>query len=289
MSDSGPRTVRANGLSHLVRQWGDEASAHTFVLCHGFLDQSLSFRGVGERLAERGARAFAFDWRGHGQTEWVGAGGYYHFVDYVLDLHELLPQLTEGPVHLCGHSMGGTAVAMFAATHPERLRTVTLVEGLGPPGFGGEAPDKILDWLQSVDRVRRGDPKKPMTDLDDAVRRLRGMNKELPEPLARELASTGTQPGPNGEGLVWSFDPLHRTTSPSVFDAAVFETFLRRIAAPTLIVNGQHGFRTPDHAARVAALPNAVEITIESAGHMIHQSQPVVLADAIFEHALAHG
>jgi len=41
------------------------------------------------RLATR-AHVIAPDLRGHGDTDWIGAGGYYHFLDYVADLDELI-------------------------------------------------------------------------------------------------------------------------------------------------------------------------------------------------------
>lgn len=282
MAEPEERFFTANRLKHRALVWNDGAPT-TVVLCHGFLDQAPSYRGVAERLAAAGYRAVAFDWRGHGRTEHVGAGGYYHFPDYVLDLHELLPLLASGPVHLVGHSMGGTVVSLYAATHPGVARTVTLVEGLGPPTYEGSAPDKMIAWLESMDRHRRKD-RSPIADLAQAVKRLRVSNPDLPADLAYELAEAGTAPAPDGEGLVWRFDPLHRTTSPAPFDAAAFTSFLGRVYAPALVVSGSRGFQTEDHAERVAALADAREIIIEDVGHMIHQLKPDELASAVIAH-----
>ncbi len=276
------RRLKVNGLSHHVITWNDEGSP-TIVLCHGFLDLAWSFEPLAEHLAAAGLRVAAFDWRGHGETDHVGAGGYYHFPDYVLDLHELMPLLASGEVHVVGHSMGGTAAAMYAGTHPRVPRTLTLIEGLGPPAFTGEPPDKMIAWLDSIDRQRRR-AQQPMRDLADAVKRLRAQTPELPIELAYRLAERATMPAAEG-GLVWRFDPLHRTTSPAPFSAEWFVAFLERIEAPTLIVSGSRGFRTEDHPARVSALKGAREIEIDDVGHRIHWLKPAALGDAILSHA----
>ncbi len=274
------KSLLANGLSHHTLVWNDGAPV-TIVCCHGFLDQAWSFASFAERVASEGFRVVAFDWRGHGETEHVGAGGYYHFPDYVLDLHELMPVLASGEVHLLGHSMGGAVSALYAATHPGVLRTLTLVEGLGPPDYEGHPADKMRSWLDSVDRYRRRPPR-GLADLADAVMRMRSQNTELPMELAYALADRATVD--SEEGLAWRFDGLHRTTSPSPFSAERFMRFLERIDAPTLVVSGSRGYRTADHEARLAAIPNAHESVIPNAGHMVHQLSAPALADLVLAH-----
>jgi pimeloyl-ACP methyl ester carboxylesterase len=278
--------LEANGLAHHVITWEpDEASRGTFVLCHGFLDLAWSWNAVAERLRSAGYRAIAFDWRGHGESEWIGAGGYYHFADYLLDLDELLPQLAPEPVHLVGHSMGGTACAMFAGLRPERLRSLALVEGLGPVSHPLDAAvDKARRWLRDVAQIRTGSIR-VMKSVDEALARMRVQNPDLPDELGRFLASKGTRPGPGGEGLVWRFDPLHRTTSPTLFRPEVFLQFADAITAPTLLVAAERGYRPPDEAERAARIPHAEWVEIGGGvGHMVHWMAPAELSEALLDH-----
>lgn len=278
--------IRANGLEHEVLDWGPAGPEPPIVIAHGFLDHAWSFAALAERLARAGRRVFAFSWRGHGQTDWIGPGGYYHFPDYILDLAELLPRLLERAsarrCDLVGHSMGGTASAMFAGTRPAVLRSLVLCEGLGPPAAPPEAyADRLAAFLASVARVRASAPR-PMRDLDEAIARLRARHEDLDEASARLLAERGTRPVPGG--LLWRFDPLHRTSAPVPFSREAFLALLRRIEVPVLVVSGSRGFRTEDHAERVAAIRDVREVVLEGAGHMMHWSAPDALARAILDH-----
>lgn len=280
MTEPRERFVQANGLRHHVIEWGERGQA-TVVLCHGYLDIGFSFDAVGRRLADAGYRAVAFDFRGHGETDWVGPGGYYHFPDYVLDLHELIPQVAHGPVHLVGHSMGGTVASMYAGTVPDRLRTLTLVEGLGPPAFPLEqAPDKFRTWFSTVEKTRLRAPH-VMADVDAALARMRIQNPGVPDDVGRFLAEKATRPADDGEGRVWRFDPLHRSTSPLPFRRDMFRAFLERIEIPVLVVGGENGYRLEDEAERIGWLSNARSVEIADVGHMIHWFRPDALSDAL--------
>ena len=305
------RDIIANGLRHHVLEWTSDArderadrdGADTIVLCHGFLDTALSFEPLAERLCAAGHRVVAFDFRGHGRTAWIGAGGYYHFPDYVLDLDRLLPQLAGGRVHLLGHSMGATVCALYAGVRPARLRSLTLVEGLGPPEASFEAtPERFSDWLDGVGRVdtkgttrgggahpagsvaARAAGRRVMPDEAAALARMRIGNPRLSDALGARLARYATEPGPGGEGRVWTFDPLHRTTSPMPFRVALFEAFARRVRAPTLVVVAEHGLRLPDERARLGFFDDARLAEIPGCGHMVHRDEPDSLARLVLEH-----
>ncbi len=285
--------VRANGLRHHVLRWvphGDAVAAPPLVLCHGFLDQSWSWREVAERLCAAGRLVLAFDWRGHGRSDRIGAGGYYHFPDYLLDLDELLPQLHDGPVHLVGHSMGGVAATLYAATRPERLCSLASVEGLGPEAVAVEqAPERARQWLEAVAAVRSAPPR-PIASREEAARRMRLGNPELPAALLPRLLEHAVRPVPGrDEGFFWHFDPLHRTPAPMPFRTELFEAFARRLRIPVLLVQGERGHHPSDEARRLSAFPAewTFRRVVPEAGHMVHWQAPERLAEWLLEHAEA--
>jgi pimeloyl-ACP methyl ester carboxylesterase len=301
--------VVASGLRHHVIVWNDAAPVSaerpSIVLLHGLMDLAWSWEGVARRLAtpragEAPRRVVAFDWRGHGETDPVGAGGYYHFPDYARDLDALLPLVAPGEaaVDLVGHSMGGSAAVLFTGARPARVRRLALLEGLGPPDMPAAALlDRTRAFLDGVARVMAERRERPMRSLDEAVARMRQQHPDLTEALGRFLASKATRParaeagagdaetGGAGTpaptaGLVWRFDPLHRTTSPSVFRADQHAAFLEAVRCPALALCGERGFRPADEATRLSRL-RARLVELRGAGHMMHWTHPDEVASTL--------
>ena len=277
------RTIEANGLRHNVLEWDSASADTTVVLLHGFLDLAWSFERVAVRLAPH-YHVIAPDFRGHGDTDWVGAGGYYYFPDYTADLARILPPVTRDRVYLVGHSMGGVVATQYAGTFPEHVQKLTLLEGTGPPGGKTEdAPERMLKHIQTVDEVR-AKPLQPLASLTAAAERLRQIYPNLDPAWAARLAEKATRPAPAGApgSRLWKHDPLHRTRSPLVFLLPLMEAFIRRIACPVLLVNAAESKFTFLHdPARQALYPNAQLRTLPNAGHMMQLDQPEALADML--------
>ena len=279
------RTIEANGLRHNVLEWDIAGADTTVVLLHGFLDLAWSFEHVALKLAPR-YHVIAPDLRGHGDTDWVGAGGYYYFPDYTADLARVLPALVRKRVYLVGHSMGGVVATQYTGTFPERVQKLALLEGTGPPGGNlADAPARMLKHIETVDETRaRGI--RPLDSLAAATERLRQIYQRLEPAWAARLAEKATRPAPDGPpgGRIWKHDPLHRTRSPLIFLLPLFEAFINRIACPVLLVNAAESKFTFLHDPdRQALFPNARVRTLADAGHMMQLDQPEALADMLLE------
>lgn len=276
-------SVDVRGLKIHWLEWG-ERSAQPLVLTHGFLDHARSWDFFVEalfRFLGRSLWVVAPDCRGHGDSGWVGEGGYYHFFDYLLDLDTMIGALRVSQVMLVGHSMGGTISFLYAGTYPERVRKLVLIEGLGPAGLAfHDAPKRARQWLDGLRRDARTVTE--YASLEDAARRVRQRNSRLSSERALHLARYGMYRAKSGRWR-WKFDPLHRTTSPQPFYVEQAFAFLQRVRCPVLLVEGaesSHAVRT-DLAERRARLKAAASVTIQDAGHMVHHDQPEQLAGAV--------
>jgi pimeloyl-ACP methyl ester carboxylesterase len=276
--------VDARGLKIHYLEWGDPA-ADPLLLIHGFLDHARSWERFVDALqnhAPAPRRIIAPDCRGHGDSGWIGAGGYYHFPDYIWDLNTLVEALRLDRFALVGHSMGGTISFIYSGTFPARVEKLVLIEGIGPlPAQFADAPPRMERWIAEVKMA----PQRKIVEypsLEAAAQRLRRKNPRLDNALALELARGGMRRLANGT-WVWKFDPLHRTAAPQPFYLPQAVEFFRRIECPALIVNGAESHHTPrpDIAERLEAIRDARVASVESAGHMVHHDNPVRLAELV--------
>jgi pimeloyl-ACP methyl ester carboxylesterase len=274
------RLQLATGLGYQLLEWGadDPARDHTILLLHGFLDHAHGWQLVVEQgLADR-YHVVAPDLRGHGDSDWVGRGGYYHFFDYLADVHEVVKACARARISLVGHSMGGAIASYYAGAFPARVHKLVVMEGLGPPSGPPTGPERVITWLADCERSRRLLPRR-YPDVAAAARRMCQHDPLLDPALALELAAAGTRATP--DGVEFKHDPLHATRGPYGFDMTVAERFWRNVTCAVLLVEG--GASTFRHSPEEAQLRErcflyARKVTIPDAGHMMLRHQPAALA-----------
>lgn len=269
-----------HGLKLFVHRFRDQSAAPsglTLLVLHGIFDAGSTWDLCAGPLTRAGHEVIAPDLRGFGKSDWIGAGGYYHFADYVADMAALVDQLNPPRLGLIGHSMGGSIAALYAGVRGERLEKLALLEGMGPPTMEPTlAVDRMQAWLRDLTRVAR--VPRPLASMSDAVARLAANNPDVPQEVLETRARLLTRMDEDGR-LVWAHDPLHRTTSPTSFRVDEFKTFLSRIPCPTLLVSGgPKGWHPPDEAERAAAIPKTTQVELPAAGHMMHWTDPLGLA-----------
>jgi pimeloyl-ACP methyl ester carboxylesterase len=273
------RFVLANGLRHHVLEW-DGGGATTVLCLHGFLDLAWAFHRVAPALAAEGHHVVAVDLRGHGFTDRVGAGGYYHFMDYVLDVADLSDALARERLAVVGHSMGGSITAYFAGAFPERAARAVMMEGIRVPELPpDEVPRRVEEWVHGVRRARRHTGTVYPT-VADAARRIRRHDPLCPEEEALFIAQHGTREVPGGRAFL--HDPLHLTRAPYAFRSDHARAFWSSIRCPVLLLDGSESDRVPiDYPQRLAAFRDARREVVEGAGHMMMRHQPARVARAV--------
>ena len=288
MLEARDKFTHGLGLAIHYLEWGKRQGT-PLVLVHGFLDQASSWNPFVESLREKSGGDFwivAPDNRGHGDSGWVGGGGYYHFPDYVFDLDCVIHALGVEQINLIGHSMGGTISFLYAGSFPQKIRKLVLIEGIGPLGMNfSDAPSRMNKWITEVHDRGRNHFRR-YRSVEAGANQLQQTNPRLDLQQALELARAGMRQNPDGK-WVWKFDPLHRTTAPQPFYSAQAIEFLRRIECPVLIVDGTQSRQThrDDRQQRLQAIRDKQVAEID-AGHMVHQENPSRLAEVVLQFLL---
>ncbi|MFJ6081366.1 alpha/beta fold hydrolase [Streptomyces sp. NPDC092369] len=135
---------------HVQRMGPREGGAPnaTVVLVHGLLTDSLAsyYFTIGPPFAAAGLDVVMYDLRGHGRSERPASG--YTLDDNLDDLEALLDTLeVTGPVHLVGNSYGGTIAFGYAARHPQRAASVSLIESQPATATWSEKMDEVLQQV----------------------------------------------------------------------------------------------------------------------------------------------
>lgn len=267
------QTFSSQGLRLNYVDWGN-AGAPCLLLIHGMRDHARSWDWVARALGDR-FHIIAPDLRGHGDSQWSPDGAYLSPF-HVLDIVDLIESLDCEQLSIIGHSYGGTVAARYAAVFPERVRKLTLVDGLGP------SPAVIANWNAhgQVKRTRewiekrRGSaawqPRRFKT-VEEAVARMAAANQHLSEDRARHLAVHGVRR--HTDGFSWKYDPHVFNFLPEDF-AVEASIFWREIAAPTLLCWGTESWTgNPKADGRTDLFRDQRTVIFEKAGHWLHHDQ----------------
>ena len=227
-----------------LRLWRyDHGAGEPLVLVHGFTGSHRDWEGVVDELATT-RRVITFDHRGHGDSPNTGDPATYTFDQLVADAEALFDELELDRFDLLGHSMGGIVAMRYVLAHPDRVRSLVLMDtGARPSGNGASG------WIRAgVEKVR----------ADGLLALYERIEPFLPEDQRARVRWSYERMDPG------AFVELARELSayPSMLDE------LATLAVPTTVIVGENDTGLRAAADDLAAtVPGAVFELIPDAAH----------------------
>jgi pimeloyl-ACP methyl ester carboxylesterase len=251
--------------------WG-RRDAPTWLALHGWLDNAASFSRLAPRLVQAlDIRIVAIDFRGHGESPGEAAAQHdYALWDYCHDVLDAMDELALTHTTLLAHSMGAAVSCLLAASVPERVAQLLLIDGLGaittPPA---ETAEQLRKGLIAHRRPRSNPPR--YVDIDSAVAaRVAGGVTPIDAESARPLVARNSRFDDDGHVLLRTDG---RLLKPSLvrFTPAQVLSMLGDIRCPVLLIEGEGGILGEREWAKKArqAVPTLTRYVL-AGGHHLH-------------------
>jgi pimeloyl-ACP methyl ester carboxylesterase len=251
------------------------------LLLHGLAGYAGEWSALA-RLLRPARRVVAYDARGHGDSERRPAD-----LSRAAHVHDALAVMDEFGIDrpvLVAQSLGGLTALLTAASHPDRVRGLVMIEA-GAQGLDPGLPGRIGAWLDSwpvpfasLDAATgffgggpagrawaeglavRNDGLYPKVDRDVMVACVTESEEPLPPPRAvtgSDRSDVAPAAPPGGRAYWDAWDSLR---------------------CPVLVVRGGNGWIPEQEVAEMCARqPGTRSTVVRSAGHDVHLDQPAQL------------
>jgi pimeloyl-ACP methyl ester carboxylesterase len=260
------RHFRLPGLTLAAAVWGAPGE-RPVLASHGWLDNASSFELLAPHLP--GCEIVALDLAGHGFSDFRSPDSAYNLWQDVGDLLDVADELAWPRCTLLGHSRGAGISLLFAATFPERVDKVILLEGGVPlTAEANEAPAGLAEALREA-RALRGKSGRVFAQRATAIaERAAGFSKVTPA-AAEVLARRSLREVPGG--YQWHADQRLKAQSELRLTAEHARAFARRVTAPVLLLLATESpfADRPLYRELPSLLPN-VEVDRVVGGHHCH-------------------
>ncbi len=275
LSAAGLQPVSYQLRQLTLRGWQSGPVDGPLCLClHGWLDNANSFVPLAQALPH--LQLLAIDLPGHGQSDHRSLDAHYHFLDWVDDVVQLLQLISDQPVHLIGHSMGGMIATAVSASFPELVSSLVLLDSVGlVTGAEQHTGEQLRKAVLS--RQKRLDKRKPQ--YRDLITAAEARQAQSDFDLATALLLTERGIVPRGDMVTWSADLRLREVSAYRLSDAQAQQLITSVQAPTLAIVAQRGIELLQQGRlRWQQYYPQMELIELDAGHHLHMTHSSTVA-----------
>lgn len=244
------------------------------ILLPGFNDSVESYLPLLPELSTV-AHVYAFDFRGHGQSGHTPHE--YTERNHVYDVEQFLQQVTNTPVILAGHSMGGWIAGWVAGRNEGWVKGLILEDSQliseddeqKTPGAPAFIP--VRDRLLEFKATGKTFEEYAAAEAQSAAPPVYGQKTRL-EVYGRDVAYRHARQR-------WMMDATHYD---SVIDGSFGQGYklkdiISHIQCPTCCITSNIWVPT----ATLAAIPGSVHVAIDTVDHRVHEMRPHEYVQAV--------
>lgn len=254
------------------------------LLLHGWPEFASCWEQTAAILLEHGMSVFAYDQRGYFSGARPDSVDEYTMPHLVADLDEVSRAAGLDRFHLVGHNWGGMVAWHYAANHPERLRTSTVVSTPHPIAHAKQVqadPDQYarMEYMRAIQDHPEGVARTLLRN--DGQRLIDLYAGDVPDDMAASYVARLSEPGAMESVLKYyqAADGRDRLSSTPV-------------TVPTSFVWGSRDIAFSRATAELTA--EYVEgpyrfVPLDGASHWLPESHPGEIAREVIEGAREYG
>ena len=188
-----------------------DSSKPLILALHGWLDNAASFIALASLLTDY--HIIAIDLPGHGLFDHNQFHERYQVDNYLKLIVAVMDHLSDKPLILMGHSLGGAIASVIAGRHPQKVSKLILIDVLGPLSADMLADNPNVQTDAESMRAAARYASTKLYDSFDSLVKVRMKANHLSAEQAQPLVKRGSKQ--TQDGWQWSFDP--RITQSSSF------------------------------------------------------------------------
>lgn len=261
---------------------GPEPLTQPLLCLHGWLDNANSFLPLAQTMPE--LPVLALDLAGHGLSSHRCADAHYYLLDYVADIATLCRQ--QGWQQLCviGHSMGGMVATILAASFPELVSKLVLIDSLGLITTAAEATASQLRKAV-ISREQSHHKQKPHYQTLAAAAAARQQQSDFDDVTAMLLTERGCMPV--ATGFSWRADLKLREVSAFRLSECQAHALVSSLQCPVLaLMSAQSPTEIRNAMQQYQADYPQLELVQCPGGHHLHMTHASDCASEIRRYLL---
>jgi pimeloyl-ACP methyl ester carboxylesterase len=240
-----------------------------FAFLHGLFGRGRNWTQIAQGLAAQGHASVLFDLPNHGASAWTDTFSYAQMAAALA--RDIEYRISDAPLVLVGHSMGGKVAMLTALTHPQLFAGLAVVDVAPTDSAQVSSFGPYIEAMRSID----------LASLNSKAEAEKQLAERVPNPAVRKFLLTNLR-----ERSGWHWQPnleLLRASLPEL--ASWPEVGALTYPGPTSWIVGEHSayYHPEDLALMRRYFPAAEEVVIPGAGHWVHADNPLAVIAAIAE------